>query len=253
PTRVPQGTQAGTQASGQQPAVLFETEDDLTLIPAQLTQAFTVDPTWDRYTDQTAALGGQSAIGFPPFVGAVRLPHVLYLGDEVLLSFTRATTVGLSLDLQGGGPTDDILRFFERLLYQYRSQGLLKTVTPQVAQGTGVPLVTLTIPEQIDLEVVQGVGLAQGVQGRWLRAVLTTPFPDDPVAPSIRLDSIKLVVSASGLRPDLAFSNTAPVDLTKDFVPFGETPREGDTFYLAHEEAFAKEGADVTLHATVRA
>src|SRR5262249_28336331 len=28
---------------------------------------------------------------------------------------------------------------------------------------------------------------------------------------------------------------------------------EGDTFYLAHEEAFAKEGADVTLHATVRA
>src|SRR5262249_20349509 len=41
PTRVPQGTQAGTQASGQQPAVLFETEDDLTLIPAQLTQAFT--------------------------------------------------------------------------------------------------------------------------------------------------------------------------------------------------------------------
>src|SRR5262249_15000742 len=33
----------------------------------------------------------------------------------------------------------------------------------------------------------------------------------------------------------------------------GETPREGDTFYLAHEEAFAKEGADVTLHATVRA
>ena len=91
PIFVPKGMQAGTLPSGEQPAVIFETEDDFTIIPAQLATGFTMDPRWDRYTDQTAALGGQSPIGFTPFVGTKRMPHVLYLGDNELLHFAKAT------------------------------------------------------------------------------------------------------------------------------------------------------------------
>src|SRR6266705_1368822 len=51
PIFVPKGMQAGTLPRGEQPAVLFETADDFTIIPAQLATGFTMDPRWDRYTD----------------------------------------------------------------------------------------------------------------------------------------------------------------------------------------------------------
>src|SRR5205814_2375885 len=102
PTRVPSGTQAGTQAG-----ILFETEDDLTVVPARITQAFTMDPFWDLFTDQTPVLSGQNPSGFTPFVGIRRMPHVLYLGDEELLNFRNATIV-VSFAWQPFGAPDGI-------------------------------------------------------------------------------------------------------------------------------------------------
>ena len=77
---VPMGTQASTQTSGEQPAIIFETEDDLTVIPAQLTMGFAIDPAWDRCADQTLLLGGESSTAFTPFVGTKRISYMLYIG-----------------------------------------------------------------------------------------------------------------------------------------------------------------------------
>jgi uncharacterized phage protein gp47/JayE len=51
--------------------------------------------------------------------------------------------------------------------------------------------------------------------------------------------------------PDLAFNNTIPLDLTKDFYPFGETPHLNDAFYFASQEIFSKVGAIVTVNITL--
>ena len=254
PTFIPKGTQAGTQPSGQQVAVIFETEDDFTVIPAQLTAGFTMDPKWDRYTDQTPALGGQSAAGFTPLVGVKRMPHALYLGDGALLDFTRSTTVEARFNWAGGPPPQEIERFFQRLAYQYRTQGVVKTIAPTLvaASGGNQVRVQFSIAETIDAETIQGVGLPQGVASRWLRATLTTPFPDESVAQSLQLSSSRLRVSADDLLPDLAFNNAAPLDVTKDFFPFGETPKVGDAIYVGSREAFAKPGANVTLRAEIK-
>ncbi|MEA2690832.1 MAG: hypothetical protein QOJ16_219, partial [Acidobacteriota bacterium] len=45
------------------------------------------------------------------------------------------------------------------------------------------------------------------------------------------------------LAPELGFGNQIPIDLSKDFFPFGEKPRIGDALYLASEEVFSKPGA----------
>ena len=55
PTVIPKGTQAGTKPGGQSPTLTFETTEDFTVVPAQLASAFTMDPVWDRFADQTAA------------------------------------------------------------------------------------------------------------------------------------------------------------------------------------------------------
>ena len=68
--------------------------------------------------------------------------------------------------------------------------------------------------------------------------------------PLPRVDSIgtSVRIVRTGLAPDLGFTNQLPVDLSKDFWPFGEKPRLYDTLYLASDEAFSRPRATITLH-----
>lgn len=238
---VPMGTQASTQTSGEQPAVIFETEDDLTVIPAQLTMGFAMDPAWDRCADQTSLLGGENAIDFTPFVGTKRISHVLYIGDDALLNFSRGTTVEFK-KIEEGTFSQNEWECLKTLSWKYRSKDAEKTTVPTVGE-----ILKFTISDPINQETVHEVGLAKSIQSRWLRGELTTPFPDAQAAQDLRLKNLILKVSAGGLLPDLAFSNTAPVDVTKDFFPFGETPKVGDTFYIGCRDAFSKPNVKVTL------
>lgn len=69
--------------------------------------------------------------------------------------------------------------------------------------------------------------------------------------PRIQQLTASVQVERVGLTPDQAFANTQPLDLSKDFYPFGERPRYNDTLYLACEEAFANAGALVTIEVTL--
>ena len=101
-------------------------------------------------------------------------------------------------------------------------------MTPTAVTVTaGQAVVSFTIPGPLDVETVQGVGLEQGSRAAGCGPSSSGPFPDEPVARSLQLDDVALRASASGLQPDLAFANTAPLDLSTDFLPFGETPKWG--------------------------
>src|SRR5262245_21083636 len=233
PTFIPKGARAGTQPAGGQAAIIFETEDDFTVIPALLAAGFTMDPKWDRYADLTSALGGQDVFGFTPLVGAKRMPHLLYLGDEASLDFIHSTTVEARFNWVGGRSSQEVEQFFRRLAYQYQTQGAVRMIAPTLVASSGGNQIRVqfNIAETIDAETVRGVGLAEGVASRWLRAALPTPIPDDFVAQSLQLSASHIRVSASGLLPDLAFGATAPLDVTRDFFPFGETPHLAATLY----------------------
>jgi peptidoglycan hydrolase-like protein with peptidoglycan-binding domain len=67
-----------------------------------------------------------------------------------------------------------------------------------------------------------------------------------------RVDALTLSVeiNRSELTPDAAFANVAPLDLSKDFKPFGDAPTFNDAFALESAEAFSKPGATVTFAVT---
>jgi len=249
PTVVPRGTRAATQATSSSPGVVFETTDELTVVPAALADGLTMDPTWDRYTDSAGQLDGSSPLGFTPFVGTRALPHRLYLGDDALLHIAGQATVTVNTNWSCAQPLPAVQQFFERLAYRYRTAGVLETVTPTAVTVTpGHASVRLSLTGPTDVETVQGVGLQQGLQSRWLRAELSGPLPDEPVAPTLELSGLRVRTSATGLQPDQAFANTAPLDLSTDFLPFGQNPAVGDAFYLASTEALGKPGARVTVN-----
>ena len=107
----------------------------------------------------------------------------------------------------------------------------------------------------------------EGVRGHWLRvSVVAGDYGEPPgrrppfvrrlavrytwQLPRIEAMRMSAAIARSGLPPDLGFLNEAPLDLTKDFLPFGEQPAFGDTFYLASDEALGLPGAEVTLTVT---
>ncbi|MDB4950482.1 MAG: putative baseplate assembly protein [Gemmatimonadetes bacterium] len=101
----------------------------------------------------------------------------------------------------------------------------------------------------------------------WIRArVAPSGYGDQiPSPPMVRgvsvgyeltippVDAITVRIEMEGEPKPLpaAFANQAPVDLTKDFYPFGERPRFGDTFYFAVPELADKPGALAALEVSL--
>jgi hypothetical protein len=103
----------------------------------------------------------------------------------------------------------------------------------------------------------------QNEQQFWLVCRLLTPIVRDQrgnvenAAPgTLRLEDLPTIESVSATveidRADLsiqqAFFNNTKVDLSKDFFPFGERPKFGDTLYLGSAELFSNQHAAVVLH-----
>jgi len=66
--------------------------------------------------------------------------------------------------------------------------------------------------------------------------------------PAVKEVTAEMQLARKGLAIEQAFYNALKLDLTKDFFPFGERPKFGDTLYLAHREAFSNADAKITLH-----
>jgi hypothetical protein len=254
PTLVPKGSQAGTLPGGQTPAVIFETEQDLTVLPARITQAFTMDPVWDRYSDQTAVINGQSAVGFEPFVGSEKMPHVIYLGGEDLLSLSHAGSLTIDLRFRAPSMPSSAAALFENLDYGVLIQNREQSILPEsFIPKEDLVQIGLTVPGSIDRELIQGVGLASGVLSRWLVVRLRTPITDWPRISSFQISNIALTVAQpTDLAPEFAFSNQVPLDTTKDFLPFGSIPVIGDAFYIGSREVLSKfDGASGQIELSV--
>ncbi|WP_405527467.1 putative baseplate assembly protein [Streptomyces canus] len=97
--------------------------------------------------------------------------------------------------------------------------------------------------------------------GHWLRAQivqdggayatlprlesLTVGHDWDP--PTITGIDVRTETDPEPVAPPGAFTNGTPLDVTRDFHPFGEQPRFNDTFYLACPAILVRPGADLTL------
>lgn len=117
------------------------------------------------------------------------------------------------------------------------------------------------LPPDWDQEYEGGwlrVRVAQGQYGdlenplppviRRFDAVYEWELHDLPQVEQIRT---QIFVEQSELIPTLAFTNLQPLDLGADFYPFGEEPVFNDTFYFAHDDAFSKPNALITLDITL--
>ncbi|NCQ69703.1 MAG: putative baseplate assembly protein [Microcystis aeruginosa W13-15] len=239
---VPVGTQvAAPPAEGEKDPVIFETEAELVVTAAQLTSVFVQEPQQDTWSDRTGWLTtGTATAGFV-FHGDAGVEHSLYLACDDLFTLPVAKTVTLTIQSEEAQRLAGL-----PLTWSYwdgkdwRQISQLVSNTSENNQSWQVSIPNFPVPVK---------QIINGVEASWLKVALNQSLiPGSPPLPKIQRITAGVSVTQSNLLPDLGFTNSSPLDLTKDFFPFGENPRLSDTLYLASQEVLAKAGARVTVN-----
>ena len=234
---------AGTPAQGGDPLV-FETERAIAATPAALSALFSVVPQRDEIFDHSQ----ERAEGKPIHLlnGSSNLQqHILYLGDLTLFNLTAAGA--LRLEVQSGNPA--LLRS-EALQWEWSSGENQWVPFAVEGEGSSIRLIKNEQGEVAKTTVNE-------VESRWIRARLTHPLAkSDPLA-SLSLSDVLVIPDKSGLVPESAFRNDIPLLIPPDeegglISPFGNLPLQSDTFYLAHQEALSKPGAQVSIETVLQ-
>jgi hypothetical protein len=240
---VPAGPQvAAPPGGGETSPLIFETERELAVTAAVLDKVFARDPGSDRFADLSGLAGATVAGAERAFAGSTPIEHSLYIGLDDLLCRSDLAELRLQLDIDHG-PS----RLEPREVSWSIVDGAGGMAKAPQSDGTA----GLTCSGQI---VFAGLGAVprQSVHrltSRWLHGRLATPIAsgESGRAPRVRALTVSAVVGGKDRYVSRAFVGTAPLDTTKDFLPFGERPRLADALYLAAGDAFAVAGAKVTL------
>ncbi len=233
---VPAGTAV---ASSKDPSVVFETSQDLSVVASGLNSVFSLNPWEDKYTYHEEALSGKEN-GFYIFgcdISEKKLDHVLYLGDDTLLDLRREAKVMISFNGKNLSK-----KYFDCWVDGNSNPLKINNEIP-IDPSTEIS-VSLSIPKMDKTSV-------NGVNSFW---IAVKPEENEQIVNKLALPEISTIaasVSVNGIILDLAFFNNVPLDSKKGFYPFGEGPNKiGDTFYVGSEEAFSKEGAEISLDVT---
>lgn len=245
---IPAGTQVAT---ADEETLVFETENELTVIQPKLVKAVSINPWDDRWTDHVLNAKEEEVL----FKGKNLIPHRLYLGHKELFGLKEKATIVLDVKLS----KDVSIKDWEVKWYYYDKDSQPKPWTASGKDRSGMDnndVVNLLKSGQIIFQDISGIsektltgyeedtGQKKSWTNNWIFAELQKPIPKE--LPEI--DAIKAMVTIkSKSTPDLAFFNNLPIDLTKDSYPFGEKPKFNDTLYLGSEEVFSKEKADITI------
>ena len=259
---IPAGTKISAQPENQE-EVIFETENDLIVIRPELVKAVCIEPGMDQWSNLDFLLLPENAGKYTEiFNGHTQILHRMYIGHSKLLSMKEAK-VNLQLTLNTADKKDYKLQWF-----YYDKDGKpqhlkVNNSDEPVLLQNGV----ITFPElkEISPYMISGYdksGLMNTWTNNWIFAELITKkdvgnsetdtadkteIVDITAIPDITDFKISFDIPQKPLNPDAAVTNYSPLDLTKDFYPFGERPAFNDTFYIACKEAFSKNKSDITF------
>jgi hypothetical protein len=197
---------------------------------------------------------GLPAGGVPMFRGNEQFDHFLFIAVEPVSSSPVWKELRVKFELERDVParanaTTDALQW---RIWDGGSGVQLKPdadTTQNLTRSGEVVFANVPAPSLVNVN---------GRAGRWLRASWKPPDqsaanweqPTADALPVVHTITVILETEQQLQRLERGFLNNLPVDLSKDFYPFGERPRFGDTLYLA-SPLFSAEGATVTLVVTL--
>ncbi len=230
---IPSGTLI---ASSKDADVVFETMQHLTAVAIKI-YAFSINPLEDSYTNHSDMIsGGRIFSIFGKDREEKPIDHILYLGDDNVFC-GKTLFENLKIRLKGSDLSAEYFKHWcnekgVSLDVHMKSSGNNKKVLEFEIKN---------IPESNE-------SLLNGVMSFWIEIK-----PDEKTKilhgsdlPSI--SSITVDMISGCLLPDSIFFNDEPLDMKKGFYPFGESPKEGDFFYISSNEVLSEENSKVSLN-----
>jgi hypothetical protein len=258
PPRVSPSAQSGPARTSASQSLIFATEQTISVSRAQIKGFYSVIPGRDEWANHSAQLSD----GFNLFGDGKRSTHAIYLGHDVLFALAGDISVILSVTFRENAQRPplktDVLPIpasrppLPTQWEYWTDQGWL----PFTVAGEDDTTDGLRKDGQIVMRRECGPQAKQDTkEGRtsyWIRGVLTLPLLADgtegqrtvPVVNDLR---VRVAIHKEGIAPDAAFADTVPLDVSKDFYPFGELPAKYPTFYLASREVFQRKGAQIQI------
>jgi hypothetical protein len=238
---VPAGTQvAAKPGKDDLSPVVFETSEDLPVTALKLDWLFTDDPAADRFADSSVLLQAPAAEAAPILRGNQPVPHLLYVGLHLPLLAPEIAELRLSVAFEQPAASPLWLSW-------------------EIWSGVeGVPLspaadstASFSADGEVRFSNLPPIPQTQvcNLSAQWVRCRLLAPLEPGSAAvlPVIRSVRAHVTTTRRDLRLEQAVWNGAPLDISKDYYPFGERPRFGDVFYLSNDEAFSSPGAEIRL------
>ncbi|MDJ0632611.1 MAG: baseplate J/gp47 family protein [Xenococcaceae cyanobacterium MO_188.B29] len=234
---VPLHTQVSAPpAEGSDEEIVFETDRELVVTTAKLQAVFVREPSQDKYRDCTLEAMGQKDSAFLAFTGDRSIPHYLYLTCPEIFDLPAIE----NLDLIITGDTEDIQRLQEKLEWFYWNGSQWNRLTnPPTYNNDKFTFAKSPILKASEIN---------GKTARWLQAKLTNI--DSNISANLpQITNIKgsINIKQSNLIPEVCLFNNAPLDLSKDFYPFGEQPQLNDSFYIALHDTLIKPNVTITI------
>lgn len=236
---VPKGTRVAAAETEKHGALLFETEAGFSAINTSILAIYSVVPEKDAIYCHFDAFqkGGQSIVEEELWIFSDNKKnlqkHVMYIGHDTLFKLEKPANITLEL-----------------VLKQAESQSLddIKNWIWDGVQVDGIVKGSSENAYSIALSTIDAIEKRSisNIESFWLSCQLTSA--EDARVPQVELIKIKSISNIQSIQPDLGFYNFNPLDMGKEFFPFGPQPRLFDTFYMSSREAFSKMGAMVTVN-----
>ena len=253
PLSIPHGAGISAKAAGGGPPVVFETTDELIVLPMSITCAYALEPKRNRYGDYTERLDGA---GFTPFIGEHDISDVYYFIEDVALSIERPKDITLTFRFGRGVDGAIIINFLDRVTWSYSDSDELVSFVPahKSAEITdikydefsfelsrdGAPSVLPTPSEHLG-------GGREPQPGRYLKCTLNDGLEAKEAADNLPLAATCMKVKSYESIPEHLFAQNARLNPDSYFLPFGNQPQEGDSFYIHMGDLFDTPNATVSV------
>lgn len=233
---VPAHTQVSAlPLEGENEEVVFETNEDLVVIPAQIQAIFVYEPEQNCYshiTDKTKE--------FLAFQGNSYVEHYLYIACAEVFDLSPLESVTITLETNSPESATQLQQFLG--IWQFwNNQEWQNLLSTNLNTDQNNVIVTLTVIS--DLAAVEINNRTE----KWLRVNLQPQLNNN----FLIVNQIYVNVQfAQTTYPQLIFYKTTALTI-ENFYPFGELPTINDTFYLALNDELVKPGVQIQFNPTL--
>jgi|GEM_PF-2487645 len=268
--RIPAGTQVAADPAKVSQPVIFETTEEITAILPKPVFAASIQPSEDSYAIHRNALFDVKDYKVEAlFDGKKALDHRCYLSHPGLAELKPGDIVEVHF-----GESSVFDKAQIRWLYfdaDLKSFVLFRNASVEYSMEVPPKKVSLTLEKTPGETKLKGVSLEYGsdieteyesqafeAKGVFIAFENNRPLTkDDEIAlASVKLTAVLKEADNSTVTHVVgnigaAFYNSAAIDLSKDFFPFGQRPRFNDSFYFACDEVLSQaNGKEITIQFT---